>query len=329
MIPTLPNSGADINDYVYIDTSVFIGNNFFDGPAIKNLYAFGEQNKIKILMPKVTYMEVLNHISSSVDDAEIGIKQFKDKSRILRNILAFRQRFEPIDIKETKSELIKIFDDLIVQSNIKILEYPQNRIEDVFEKYFTNVSPFSKKDKKNEFPDAFIIATLEAYCIQNHVKCHILALDNDIVNFKSPHFIIHDKYGDFLEKKLIRIEEDWKKLEFVVNEMKKQRDVWEKPIIEFVRQSIEDKINLQDINNKENYKTQLTYISAGFRTYSLVGRTQNEFYYLVGIYVDYSVDVIINDIETNSYESAPIKEFLRKSKNASASGTKLLIIYIF
>ncbi len=185
-------------DYVFIDTSIFVSENFLEGRKIKEIFRLSYEGHLKIILPIITYKEVLNRISLNITEALSGQKDYRSKTRILRNIPTLKDKFDLIESEKAIQDLQRLFSERIKSIGAEILSYPTLDIGDVFEKYFESSFPFSSGKKKNEFPDAFAISSLEKWCHTSKKKCFILTGDNDIKQYKNANLkvITIDAYID-------------------------------------------------------------------------------------------------------------------------------------
>jgi len=145
-------------EYIVLDTNIFIKENFLEGKRIRQLLKFSEEEKIKIVMTKITIGEVKSRFKKFSGKAVQDLNEFKNQfeSRVLRNNSAGKKIFERIVNKNIEKEFNDEFDAILLKSKVLVIDYRELNIETVFEKYFKNEFPFNGGDKKNEFPDAFV-----------------------------------------------------------------------------------------------------------------------------------------------------------------------------
>jgi len=65
-------------EYVYLDTSIFEANNFFEGAKIKSFMRLNDEGHIKIVLPQLTIDEILSRLHSNVKNASAGLTHFRD-----------------------------------------------------------------------------------------------------------------------------------------------------------------------------------------------------------------------------------------------------------
>ena len=76
-------------------------------------------------------------------------------------------------------------------------------VETIFEKYFEREYPFAGKGKEKEFPDAFVLQTLEKYAADNQIKkVVVLSEDGDMTDYQSPVLDTSEDYKMYLSRKL-------------------------------------------------------------------------------------------------------------------------------
>lgn len=147
-------------------------------------------------MPTITKREVQKNYRQDL------VEQFDKLSRLhkLKNIEAYNL---PVMNK----------DDICKEVNCKISEmmnhvceldysYCQD-VETIFEKYFEREYPFAGKGKEKEFPDAFVLQTLEKYAADNQIKkVIVLSEDGDMTDYQSPVLDTSEDYKMYLSRKL-------------------------------------------------------------------------------------------------------------------------------
>ena len=208
---------------IFLDTSTFEQNNFLVGQKLNSLLKHTNDNTITIFSSEIAIKELKERVRKKITKAKSEIKKFrntKPKSvEIFRNTETyeiFNQVWEIKFAEEIESINLKI-DELIKNTPINLIETNGINIDEVFNKYFNNKAPFKEGDKKYEFPDAFILASIEKWCEENKSKMIIISNDNDWLNYESD-FIIKIKELDELliniaNHKEISLKEE--KLEFI------------------------------------------------------------------------------------------------------------------
>lgn len=174
---------------ITLDTSIFDAQGLrLESGLLRQLEQFQYNNSTKLILSEVVKEETLAHLAEKAKDAqrEVGksLKQAKDYWLIGDRDIEEIQRsiFNGLTAQEIAS---KRFDQFADFTSLEIVE-AQNHVEvsDLLLKYFTAKPPFSETGKKkNEFPDAIALMSLEAWANQNQTKIIVLTLDQDWKNY--------------------------------------------------------------------------------------------------------------------------------------------------
>lgn len=173
---------------ITLDTSIFDSQGLkLDSGLIKQLEQFRDSST-KVIISEIVKEEVLSHLTEKTKNAqrelEKSLKQVKDYWQVenteIENIK--NSVFGGRDAKEIALERFSYF---IQATSLEIIE-AQNYlvVSDLIQKYFQAKPPFSETGKKkNEFPDAIALMSLEAWAKENQTKIIVVTSDNDWSNF--------------------------------------------------------------------------------------------------------------------------------------------------
>lgn len=186
---------------VFIDTSVFCSENFIKGTKIKTLFEAGEKSKIQILLPEITEKEVIKHLSSKVEEWNGANAIHKLESSFIEDAPGGAALIKKL--KDLKSKLpetiIKRFLSLLKSAKVVRIPLQKNLdYSEIFEKYWKKEAPFSVA-KPKEFPDAFVLMSLEKWCDEHNQTCILLSNDDDIKSYESAR-LSWNKVDEFVEK---------------------------------------------------------------------------------------------------------------------------------
>lgn len=148
-------------------------------------------------MPKITYHEIKNRMTGHVQAALPEYKKTRDNVRILRNVSTLSKNFPILKRDLVIQEFLDIFEKQLQKSKVVFIDFPEMPTQPIFEKYFSNQYPFSKGEKKHEFPDAFALASVELWSQENGQKAFVLSNDKDILNYKSNELRVVRQYEIF------------------------------------------------------------------------------------------------------------------------------------
>jgi len=190
---------------IFLDTNIYERSNFFHSSNIQSLFYYSRINVINLYMTNISKNELISRMRKRLietkDDHNLLIKSI-NKTRILRNLSEYEdaEKFT-ISVEKSLGELKKKLDTIINTSNIKIISSNNVNVDSIFNLYYENKPPFSQyESKKYEFPDAFIVSTLETWCKKNRKKMFFLTNDGDFNGFKSRHLIFKNSLDQLLEQ---------------------------------------------------------------------------------------------------------------------------------
>ena len=174
-----------------MDTSVFESENFLEGHKLLTLFDLAEEGNIVLLMPRITYTEVIARMRRNLSKAKDYINsiraEYKSVIRIAKNVnyLKANVPLPGINVNKDLAALQEKLSQMLAKAKAITVSNENVSIDQVFEKYFQGDYPFHKSDKKHEFPDAFALASIEKWCKENGETCYVLSLDNDMLNYNS------------------------------------------------------------------------------------------------------------------------------------------------
>lgn len=187
---------------IFLDSNIFEENNFFHSNDIQSIFYYSNIEVINLFMTSISKMELIDRMQNRVIDAKKEhnkLVSFINKTRIFRNLNTYDKFEKPIiRVEETIEELSSKLNHIINSSNIKIIKADSVSIEEVFELYYKQAPPFSK-GKKYEFPDAFIIKSIDSWCKLEKKKMLFVTRDLDFLNYKSTHIIFKNNLSNLLD----------------------------------------------------------------------------------------------------------------------------------
>jgi len=190
---------------VYIDSSIFIEKNFnFNSKEFQTLINLVEENKVEVVLTKITIQEVISNISKEIEKSIQTIIKARNEAKIFRNfplepVSGIYNEIEKVKFESIMQDMLQTF---LHKSKAKILSSNGADIDNIFNMYFGKLPPFGERKKKNEFPDAFILSALSDYAKNDLIPFYIVSKDKD---FKegvklSGSFIYLESLEEFLNK---------------------------------------------------------------------------------------------------------------------------------
>ncbi|PPK92776.1 hypothetical protein LY01_02862 [Nonlabens xylanidelens] len=211
------------SEFLFLDTSIFQAQNFTEGEEINKLFKTCADEGINICIVDIIHRECHKRIESILTRAKTLYKQantnFSKEGRVLR-LLEDYNSFNPlpkIDIVKEHARICEIFDAFLKKYNVSIISSDNSSIAEVFEQYFTKKSPFGQGQKKDEFPDAFVLNTIEIFCKERKCKAFLLSQDNDMLTYESERIISQNGIADMLNS-IVNAKEAYKSLYELVND---------------------------------------------------------------------------------------------------------------
>jgi hypothetical protein len=142
----------------------------------------------KLIISEIVKEEVLSHLAEKTKDAkreiEKSLKQARDYWQVEEHKIEEVKKlvFGGREIQEIVTER---FNQFLETTSLEIIEAQDYLIvSELIQKYFRSEPPFSESGKKkNEFPDAIALISLEAWANKNKTKVIVVTSDNDWKSF--------------------------------------------------------------------------------------------------------------------------------------------------
>ncbi len=202
-----------IGSYIFIDTSVFRSESFFKASKrVSKLFRLAADGKLHILMPEITRSEWLKHYK---EQAKLPCDDFLRKAELLGDTSRIDDVLKAIRAINPSTIIEESLSEHLAKSKVQIIGYDYCKdVAGVFEKYFAKEKPFGTDSKKDEFPDAFVLSSLEEYAKKKRIrKIYIFSSDGDMNGYESD-ILVPSNIADFLDgitKELAEVSEREKK----------------------------------------------------------------------------------------------------------------------
>lgn len=204
-------------DYIFIDTCVFKSESYFKkNGGVGRLFNLAEQGWIKILMPDIARREWLRHFKEST---YLKFAEVEKKASIMgntKNVDAFVETHKKL-VADYDKLVERTFEEHLGRARVFLIptSYVCDKLETVVDKYFAKQKPFGDKGKEKEFPDAFILASLEKYACENKIaKIQLFSTDKDLNQYNSELFDVQEiglYLNDFINKRIPQYEDEEKR----------------------------------------------------------------------------------------------------------------------
>lgn len=158
-------------EVVFLDTQVFDSAGFnLDSKNFVALTKHLDSKRLRLLTTDVTRSEISARIEKNVRKDLEAHEKFTKSARVIHKSKDEKVAalFEDLEADAISRELIGVMDSFLDKYAIETLAATDGDAKLVFEKYFAGEPPFGEAaDKKNEFPDAFVIQALEQWIEDN------------------------------------------------------------------------------------------------------------------------------------------------------------------
>lgn len=186
-----------IGSYIFIDTSAFMSGSYFKPTGrISKLFNLASQKRLQILLPEITKEEWLKHLR---EDAKLPCDDFIRKASLLGDTHRLDEILKAIESIDSNVIIEESLAEQITKANVLAIGYDYcTDVKGVFEKYFKQEKPFGK-GKQKEFPDAFVLSSLEKYARDKRIpQIYVLSGDGDMNGYSSE-VLTPYKASDFLD----------------------------------------------------------------------------------------------------------------------------------
>lgn len=159
---------------ISLDTQVFEHHSFnFNSGVLQQLKRL-KSEPVEVVLSSVVYQETLKHLSDQIQKAYSSF----DKARRDADRLGLGE-VSGMDIRETTPPVRAkaILDQYLDEIGATTLPSDDLPVGPILDRYFQSEPPFGKGPKKNEFPDAITLLTLERWATSN--KYRVLAVSGD------------------------------------------------------------------------------------------------------------------------------------------------------
>ncbi len=172
---TAPEDKVEAPANVFLDTQVFITNNFHYGNRrLSSLVSLANAGDIQVFLTSVTVQEIDANLKKLVLEAH---RPRPDKILANSRIPAVEALFIQVPKDDVLSELRTQFERFLTDVGAEVLDVDGASLEPVLDNYFGRQAPFGSGKNKAEFPDAFAIDTLRRWCTDNDADMAVVSAD--------------------------------------------------------------------------------------------------------------------------------------------------------
>lgn len=174
-------------DAITLDTNIFTNNGYaLEHGLLKQLEQF-KQGSVKFILSEIVFREVLRHITTENKtiraNLDTAINRAKSK-KLLRKTIA--EQFVALIQNELSPEILakERLETFQKNTGFETIKADSAEIAELIKLYFNYSPPFeNNSEKKNEFPDAIALLSLEKYAQEKNLKILAVSKDRGWVNF--------------------------------------------------------------------------------------------------------------------------------------------------
>lgn len=227
---------------IFLDTNIFIAENFFDSDRINEFFRLSEEGRIKLITTPVTLIEIKSNFKKRIKAAIELVGNFRKNraSNILKNLENGKSLlFVPLHEKKLIQEFNEQLNRKLKKAKVQIIPYSTINIEQIFSDYELGNPPFNTSDKKSEFPDAVAIKLIENWCKKKNEVCKILTEDKALGEYKHPFLKFESDYKAYLSNILFTEVMD-ESLESLIEKFEFQKDDIKREIKDWIKDQLYD-----------------------------------------------------------------------------------------
>lgn len=291
--------------YVFIDTQVFLRHGIqFDRSSLKRLRELASWKMINLVLTDVVVNEVKLKIAEKTNGSKLILNKFLRESGFISEKIpdAISAINELIDEDELEKHGQSLWDDYIRNSKAIVISSSTVDTSLLISKYFSGSPPFSAK-KKDEFPDAISLLSLEKFSENYEEGIYVVSGDGDVDAWCNNNTRFHylKSLNDFIDL-YNRTEE---KLTYLVHEIFDAEKNWLISIIEDEFKECEFSYRPDSEAHVEN----INVLDIQFNDLNVIEVDEERALLSIGIHIDFTADVSGHDYDSGIWDSED-KEFV-------------------
>jgi hypothetical protein len=165
-----------LTNFVFLDTEAYRSLSFdWNGRQLTKLRMLSKTQNVRLLITDITKREVAAHLEGAVLDACAAVRKHGGIISQIGFGVSLEMFAKPAEAQARAAESFKTY-----LLDLQAIEVPLAvSLEAVLADYFERRPPFTEK-KKHEFPDAFVIASLIAWCEKGKRRTYVVSHDPDM-----------------------------------------------------------------------------------------------------------------------------------------------------
>lgn len=167
-------------DAITMDTSTFECQNFnLENGLLAKFEQFSRIDDVSFIMSEIVLQEMFSHMK---EKTKTSVSEYK---KALQNGMFYKiddtitkEKITSIKSLNIKEIVKKRIENYIDRTGLQIISCEEIDIQEIIKRYFSRIPPFSEK-KKEEFPDALALQSLENWAANENKKVLVISGDKD------------------------------------------------------------------------------------------------------------------------------------------------------
>jgi len=318
--------------YIFLDTSIFIRENFFAGNKLQAFLKHEEESEIELLTTDITIKECMSNLHEFLANSNAtfnqALKELNGKAKTFKNIESLNVIFNLQKTFDFEKEKLLLEEKLtkLISKHFKVVNIDSNKTLKVIDDYFNFKPPFKNGKKKHEFPDALVLNSLETWCKRNHRKIYVVADDDDFNSFESDLLIPIKEYDRLLDQISFTFSDEniSKKIDEIIDEKRDE-------IISLIEVRFIDSFPTDGLDYSQGYEYEIKEIkgvSSYIECHSVLQIFDNVAKVELTVPIDYKIDVSYEDTNSGWYDREDDRWYGVENINRTISGECTLIVIV-
>lgn len=193
--------------YIFLDTSVYVQESYrFSGTSLGKLVGMSSDDELRLIVPEIIQKEVTYKLRETAEEHTAKI-QTALASNIIGLIDEKNKKLAGLDFQIDQEKLVgsivETWERFCVRCSAETIPLAGINLPNVVASYFDAKPPFGKGRKRNEFPDAFAVASLVSFAEDNPGRpIYVVSGDNGMLEaFRNDsRFRCHKELSEVLDE---------------------------------------------------------------------------------------------------------------------------------
>ncbi|WP_067564249.1 PIN domain-containing protein [Halofilum ochraceum] len=193
--------------YIFLDTSVYVQESYrFSGTSLGKLAGMSSDDELRLIVPEIIQKEVTYKLRETAEEHAAKIQTALD-SNIIGLIGEKDKKMAGLDFQIDQemlvARIVETWERFCTRCNAEAIPLASVNLQGVVASYFDAKPPFGKGRKRNEFPDAFAVASMVSFAENNPRRpIYVVSRDNGMLEaFRNDsRFRCHKELSEVLDE---------------------------------------------------------------------------------------------------------------------------------